>query len=79
MKVLAGSAAAKAGLQGTRQDQSGQIRVGDIIVAIDGKPVNEGRDVFTILEKLHVGDTVVVALVRDGQQQEAKVTLQAME
>jgi S1-C subfamily serine protease len=79
IKVLPGSPAGKAGLKGTRSDQSGQIRIGDIIVAIDGKAVNEGKDVFTNLERYQVGDTVTVTFVRDGQRQDAKVVLQAME
>jgi S1-C subfamily serine protease len=79
IKVLPAGPAAKAGLKGTRTDTSGQIQIGDIIVAIDGKAVNAGKDVFATLERSHVGDTVTVSIVRDGQRQEAKVVLQAME
>jgi S1-C subfamily serine protease len=79
VKVMPNSAAAKASLQGTRRDQSGQTHLGDIIVAIDGKAVNAGKDLFATLERYHVGDTVTLTVVRDGQRQDFKVTLEAAE
>jgi S1-C subfamily serine protease len=79
VKVLPNSPAAKAGLQGTRRDQSGQIVLGDIIVAVDGKAVNAGKELFAILDHYHVGDTVTLSILRDGERQDVKVTLQAME
>jgi S1-C subfamily serine protease len=79
VKVMPNSPAAKAALQGTRRDQSGQILLGDIIVAIDGKAVNAGKDLFATLERDHVGDTITLTVVRDGQRQDFKVTLEAAE
>jgi S1-C subfamily serine protease len=79
VKVMPNSPAAKASLQGTRRDQSGQTHLGDIIVAIDGKAINAGKDLFATLERYHVGDTITLTVVRDGQRQDSKVTLEAAE
>lgn len=78
--------AAKAGLKGATRvvqvrDQTGngsvQIPIdGDIIVAIDGKPVRTVGDLQNILQTDHnAGDTITVTFVRGGQQQQTKVTL----
>ncbi len=69
------SPAAKAGLQGTHRDQSGHIRLGDIIVAIDGKPIHNGQDVTNVLEEHKPGDTVTVTIERQGKRQDVPVTL----
>ena len=58
VKVVPGGPAAKAGLQGTRRDPSGRILMGDVIVAIDGKSIAQGKDFYAALEKYHVGDAV---------------------
>src|SRR5229473_2782889 len=65
--VAPGSAAAKAGIQPTRRESSGRIRLGDVIVAIDGKKVESPNDLFLLLEKYKVGDVVAVSLLRDGK------------
>jgi S1-C subfamily serine protease len=79
LKVLPDSAAAKAGLQGTSLDKSGQLHLGDVIVAIDGKAINEGKDLFAVLERYHPGDAITLTILRDAKRQEVKVTLQAAE
>jgi S1-C subfamily serine protease len=54
-----------------------QIRVGgDIIIAIDGQPTNTGGDLRAYVENNKApGDVVTITYVRDGQTQEARVTL----
>jgi S1-C subfamily serine protease len=79
LKVMPNSPAAEANLQGTRREASGQIHLGDIIVSMDGKPIASAKDLFAALEQHKVGDTVTLAIVREGQQQDVKVTLQAAE
>jgi S1-C subfamily serine protease len=76
LRVTPGGAAAKAGLRGTRRDRSGQIRLGDVIVAIDGKPIANGKEMHAAIEDHKVGDTVTVTIVRDGESQDVRVTLQ---
>ena len=77
IKVLPDSPAAKAGLQGVQRDESGHIHVGDVIVALDGKPINNVNDLYSALEQHKVGETVTVTIVRDGKRQDVPVLLQA--
>jgi S1-C subfamily serine protease len=76
--VARGSPAAKAGIQPTRRDAEGRLRLGDIIVAIDGKKVTAPNDLFLLLENYKVGDAVTVSLQREGKPVQAKVMLEAV-
>lgn len=76
--VAKGSAASRAGIQPTRRDTEGRLRLGDIIVAIDGKKVTTPNDLFLLLEKYQIGDAVTVSMLRDGKTIQAKVTLEAL-
>ncbi|HTN70058.1 MAG TPA: trypsin-like peptidase domain-containing protein [Methylomirabilota bacterium] len=77
--VVPGSAAAKAGIQPTRRENSGRVRLGDVIVAIDGKKVESPNDLFLLLEKYKVGDVVNVSLLRDGKTVQTKLALAAVQ
>jgi S1-C subfamily serine protease len=79
IKVQPDSPAAKAGLDGTRRDESGRIHLGDVIVAIDGKAVNNANDLHDALDQYKDGDTVTVTVTRNGKRQDFKVTLQVIE
>jgi len=76
LRVLPDSAAARAGLRGARQASDGGIVPGDIILAIDDKPVQEVGKLLSRLDDYQVGDTVRLKLLREGQETEVKVTLQ---
>jgi S1-C subfamily serine protease len=78
LKVQPNSPAAQAGLRATSRDDSGDIRLGDVIVAIDGKAINNARDLYSALEPHQVGDTITVTVLRDDQRKDVKVTLSAM-
>jgi S1-C subfamily serine protease len=78
VKVVPDGPAAQAGLQGTRRDPSGRIQVGDVIVAIDGKAINHGKDLSSAFEHYHAGDTLTVTILRSEQRQDVKVTLRAL-
>lgn len=75
VQTLPGSAAEAAGLRGTTRLGSGQIRVGDIILSIDGKPVTTSDDMYLVLEKYKPGDTVTVKYWREGRTFEKKIML----
>jgi S1-C subfamily serine protease len=72
------SPAAKAGLRPTRRTPDGDIRFGDIIVAIDGKPVRSTNDLFKRLRQYSIGDRVTVTVLRDDEPQEVVVTLESV-
>ena len=71
-----GSAAAQAGLRGTRRTVTGQYLWGDVIQAVDGKPVRSVTDLYHVLESYQAGDTVNLTVFRDGQTLDIKVQLQ---
>ncbi len=78
--VASGSGADAAGLRGgTKQAtiEGTQVPVGgDVIIAVDGHPINDIVDLTVYLEEnTQVGETVGVTIVRDGQQMDVPVTL----
>jgi S1-C subfamily serine protease len=71
--VLPGSPAAQAGLVAA-DPQTG--RGGDLIVAIDGRPVNDFGDLNSYLVfNTTVGQTVTLTVLRDGEEVELSLTL----
>jgi S1-C subfamily serine protease len=77
--VSRGSAASKAGIQPTRRDADGRLRLGDIITAVDGKKVATPNDLYLVLEKYKIGDIVTLSMLRDGKAVQAKVALEAVQ
>lgn len=49
----------------------------DTIVAVEGKPVESEDDFLTILEEKQPGDEVQIAVVRNGQRRNVRLTLDA--
>jgi S1-C subfamily serine protease len=76
--VARGSAASKAGIQPTRRDADGKLRLGDVITAVDGRKVATPNDLFLLLEKYKIGDVVTISLLRDGKTVQSKVALEAV-
>jgi S1-C subfamily serine protease len=77
--VARGSAAAKAGIQPTRRDAEGRLRLGDVITAIDGKKVSNPNDLYLLLENYRIGESVTLSLLRDGKPMQAKIALEAIQ
>lgn len=77
--VTRGSAASKAGIQPTRRDAEGRLRLGDILVAVDSQKVLTPNDLYLVLEKYKIGDVVTVTLLRDGRTVQARVALEAVQ
>jgi serine protease Do len=80
--VVAEGPAAQAGLQGSGEevDVDGlSARVGgDLIVAIDGEPIDEFEDLVTYLARYtSVGQTIELTILREGREEAAQVTLAA--
>ena len=78
ISVQSGSSAAKAGIRETRQVR-GQIILGDIIVALNGVPVETYDDLRDELERYQVGDEVTLIIQRDEEHIEVKVRLEEVE
>jgi S1-C subfamily serine protease len=73
--VLPGSPAEKAGLKPFLRGTDGNVILGDIIVALDGKPVLSLDDLLEALERRQPGDTVALTIVRGQEKIEQKITL----
>jgi S1-C subfamily serine protease len=76
--VVPGSPAAKAGLQPTQFDRSRTVqRLGDIIIGVDDQSIKSAKDIFTALADHKPGDTVTITYLRDDEEHQAQVKLQA--
>jgi putative serine protease PepD len=75
IQVARGSGAANAGLRGLQQMDNGDIELGDIIVAIDNDKVSNSDDLFRVLDKHQIGETVQVQILRDGRRTSVPVRL----
>src|SRR5205807_1636522 len=69
------SPAAKAGIRPTRRDENNRLLLGDVIVALDGKPVQSAKDLRDMLEQHQVGDTVKLTVLRDEKEEQLTATL----
>jgi len=72
LKVQPGGAADEAGFQPTVVDEQDQIRLGDIIVEIDGVKIENSDDLFKVMDAHEVGDTVTVKLLRNARTDEER-------
>ena len=77
-KVGRGGSADRAGLRGVRETVTGRIELGDIIIGVEGKPVETMDDLMDAMEKYKIGDRVKVDVMRSNKRQTVDVTLQAV-
>jgi len=73
--VLPNGPAQKLGLRPFMRAQDGNIVLGDIIVALYGKPVQTIDDLLGLLEQHQPGDTVGITVLRGTEKIEHKITL----
>lgn len=76
LRVAPGSSAANAGLKGITISRDGEVVPGDIITAIEGKPVDSVGKLLSRLDDYRVGDIVRLTVLRKGKPAELKITLQ---
>ncbi|MGK0673390.1 MAG: trypsin-like peptidase domain-containing protein [Halothiobacillaceae bacterium] len=74
--ITRGSAAEASGLVGATFSRDGLIVPGDIILALEGRPVTSVRELQARLDDFKVGDTVRLTIINQGQRSEKSVTLQ---
>jgi S1-C subfamily serine protease len=80
IEAVKGASADKAGIRGgSRVVRIGRYQIpldGDIIIAIDGEPVNDFQELTVYLEtETTVGDIVDVTIIRDGEELTVPVAL----
>jgi S1-C subfamily serine protease len=77
--VVQGSPADEAGLKGASGNTSFQLqRVksgGDVVIAVDGKPVFQNSDLSELIAQHKPGETVTLDILRGGQDDSVEVTL----
>jgi S1-C subfamily serine protease len=71
-QVEANSGASRAGLRGTTANTPG-----DVIIAIDGRPVRSFDDLASYIDTKRVGDRIEVRIIREGREMTVQVTLEA--
>jgi S1-C subfamily serine protease len=59
---------------GTGADEAG-LQVGDLVISIDGAPVQDGGDLAAQVQTHQPGDTVDLVVVRDGNEVTVPVTM----
>ena len=81
VRVVSDGPAAKAGLQGssgTRQVDGFDVPVGgDVVIAAGGERVVDFDDLLIAVASKNPGDTVELTILRDGEEQQVAVTLEA--
>ncbi|WKA04605.1 hypothetical protein VitviT2T_022624 [Vitis vinifera] len=70
------SLAAKAGLLPTTRGFAGNIMLGDIIVAVDNKPVRSKAELYKALDDYNVGDKVLFKIQRGADILELPIVLE---
>jgi len=73
--VASGGPAGRAGLRGTLRDERGRIRLGDVIVAIDGDPIATTGDLQLALESRQIGQEVELTYRRGNESYTARLRL----
>ncbi len=76
LDVFKDGAAAKVGLRPTVRDRYGNIRWGDIVIALDNQAIDSHNDLLLILEKYKIGDEVVLTVLRDKEEFEITLVLE---
>ncbi len=81
-EIAPGSAAATAGVRGPKRwVVVGNTEVGvggDLIVEIDGKPIDRSDSLRRALDKKHAGDPLDLTIYRDGRKEKLRVKLGEM-
>ncbi len=70
--VMPGGPADKAGLSGLNKSTR---QIGDIIIAVDNKPVQDLGEFSNALERAGIGNTVSLTIIRNNQKRTVKVTV----
>jgi S1-C subfamily serine protease len=76
-EVVEDGPAAQAGVLPTRRSDNHYIP-GDLIVAVNGKPVHNSLDLYRILDPFKAGDTVTLTVSREGVEKNVPVTLRVL-
>ena len=74
-RVDPGTTAANAGLKGLTQSMDGGVAIGDVILSIDGQAMNDLDDLYRLLDKKQIGESIQVEIYRGGKNVTLSVKL----
>ncbi len=77
LDTVDGSDPDRLGMRGLSRANRGRIRLGDVIVEVDGQAVRDEDDLASIIEQHQPGDKILVRTVRDNRVLEYEVELLA--
>lgn len=77
LEVDPGSAAERAGIRPARLMRDGGFQAGDVILAVEGRPLRRVADLLAALDRQAPGDTITLTILRDGTRLTITVTLDA--
>lgn len=67
-EILPHTPAATAGLKGTHRDAWGRIIAGDVIIGLNGHPVENYDELYNLLTEIKIGAPVTVSILRQGKE-----------
>ncbi len=74
-QVAPGGSAANAGLRGVTPTENGDLEFGDIIVGADSEKIGDSDDLYRMLDKHQIGETIQVQIYRNGSRMTVPVRL----
>lgn len=78
MEVSRGGAADEAGLRGMRRNLFGEVLYGDIIISVDGKPIESSDRLSEFFDHKKVGDEVAIRFRRQDTEYDVTAVLQEL-
>jgi S1-C subfamily serine protease len=75
LQVVSGSPADRAGIRPAQSNGGRRVTLGDVIVAIDGKPVKSANELISALDKHESGDKMTLTVRRGQESRDVTVTL----
>jgi S1-C subfamily serine protease len=67
--------AAKVGMRGITRNRFGEYFLGDIITGVDSNSVKNYDDLFSIIDKYKIGDTVKIKYIRENKEKMISIKL----
>lgn len=72
-----GGPAWRAGIRGTSRDEYGRLVLGDIITAVNGAKVRNSSDLYKVLDKATVGQSLDIEVLRGNAKEHVTAVLEA--
>ncbi|MEQ8406865.1 MAG: trypsin-like peptidase domain-containing protein [Gammaproteobacteria bacterium] len=75
LDTVAGSDPDRQNMRGLVRTERGRIRLGDVIIEVDGEEIRNEDDLATVIERHQAGDVVLVKTLRDNREYEYEIEL----